>query len=48
MVPFLRVWPTKQTLALFPFSASAYYRANWINYAAMIMWVCEMRTNLSL
>ncbi len=30
----------KQILALFLFSASAYYRANWINNAAIIVWVC--------
>ncbi len=29
----------KQILALFLFSASAYYRANWINNAAIIVWV---------
>ncbi len=29
----------KQILALFLFSASAYYRANWINNAAIIEWV---------
>ncbi len=40
MVPFFQVWRIKQILALFLFSASAYYRANWINNAAIIVWVC--------
>ncbi len=40
MVPFFQVWPIKQILALFLFSASAYYRANWINNAAIIVCVC--------
>ncbi len=40
MVPFFQVWPIKQILALFLFSASAYYRANWINNAAIIVWMC--------
>ncbi len=39
MVPFFQVWPIKQIFALFPFSASAYYRANWINNAAIIVCV---------
>ncbi len=39
MVPFFQVWPIKQILALFPFSASAFYRANWINNAAIIVCV---------
>ncbi len=30
----------KQILALFLFSASAYYRDNWINNAAIIVCVC--------
>ncbi len=30
----------KKILVLFLFSASAYYRANWINNAAIIVWVC--------
>ncbi len=33
----------KQILALFLFSASAYNRANWINNAAIIVWVCWYR-----
>ncbi len=40
MVPFVQVWSIKQILALFLFSASAYYRASWINNAAIIVWVC--------
>ncbi len=40
MVPFFQVWSIKQILALFLFYASAYYRANWINNAAIIVWVC--------
>ncbi len=39
MVPFFQVCPIKQILALFPFSASAFYRANWINNAAIIVCV---------
>ncbi len=31
----------KQILTLFLFSASAYYRANWINNAAIIVWMCR-------
>ncbi len=30
----------KQILTLFLFSASAYYIANWINKAAIVVWVC--------
>ncbi len=30
----------KQILTLFLFLASACYRANWINNAAIIVWVC--------
>ncbi len=40
MCHFFQVWPIKQILALFLFSASASYRANWINNAAIIVWVC--------
>jgi len=41
MVPFSQVWPIKQIPAFFLFSASVYYyRANKINYAAIIVWVC--------
>ncbi len=40
MVPFFQVWPIKQLLALFMFSASGYYRDNWINNAAVIVCVC--------
>ncbi len=40
MVPFFQVWSIKQILTLFLFSASAYYRDNWINNAAIIVWVC--------
>ncbi len=43
MVQFFQVWSIKQILALFQFSASAYYRANWINNAAIIVWVCWYR-----
>ncbi len=32
----------KQILTLFLFSASAYYRANWINNAAIIVCVCVL------
>ncbi len=39
MGQFFQVWPIKQILALFLFSASAHYRANWINNAAIIVWV---------
>ncbi len=39
MVPFFQVWPIKQILALFLFSASLYYRAKWKNNAAIIVWV---------
>ncbi len=39
MVPLFHFWSIKQILALFPFSASAYYRANWINNAAIIVCV---------
>ncbi len=41
MVPFFQVWPIKQILALFLFSASAYYRANWINNSAIIVYGCQ-------
>jgi len=40
MVPFFQVWPIKQIIALFLFSALAYYRANWINYVTIFVWVC--------
>lgn len=30
----------KTNVALFLFSGSAYYRANWINYATIFVWVC--------
>ncbi len=40
MVPFFQVWSIKQILALFLFSAPAYYRDNWINNAAIIVCVC--------
>jgi len=40
MVPFSQVWPIKKILALLVFSAYAFYRANWINYAAIIVCVC--------
>ncbi len=40
MVPFFHVWPIKQILALFLFSASGYYRDNLINNAAIIVCVC--------
>ncbi len=40
MVPFFQVRSIKQILALFLFSASAYYRANCINNAAIIVCVC--------
>ncbi len=33
----------KQILDLFLFSTYAYYRANWINNAAIIVWVCWYR-----
>ncbi len=39
MVPFFQVWSIKQILALYLFSASAYYRDNWINNAAIIVCV---------
>ncbi len=39
-MPFIQVWPIKQILALFMFSASAYYRANWINKADITVCVC--------
>ncbi len=42
MVPFFQVWSIKQILALFLFSASAYYRANWINNAAIWMSECGL------
>ncbi len=42
MVPFFQVWSIKQILALFLFSASAYYRDNWINNAAIIVCVCVL------
>ncbi len=35
----------KPILALFPFSSSAYYRANWINNAAIIVWVYYIYIN---
>ncbi len=38
MVPFFQVWSIKQILALFLFSASAYYRASWI---IMQLYLCE-------
>ncbi len=41
MVPVFQVWSIKQILALFLFSVSAYYRANLINNAAIIVWVCR-------
>jgi len=37
---FFQVRPIKKIFTLFLFSASAYYRAKWINYAAIIVWVC--------
>ncbi len=40
---FFQVWSIKQILTLFLFSASEYYRANWINNAAIIVWVCWYR-----
>jgi len=40
MVQIFQVWSMKQILALILFSASAYYRANWINYAMIFVWVC--------
>jgi len=40
MVTFSQVWPIKQILALFWFSAYDYYGVNWINYAAIIVWMC--------
>ncbi len=40
MVPFFEVWSIKQILALFLCSASGYYRASWINNAAIIVCVC--------
>ncbi len=40
MVPFFQVWSIKQIRALFLFSASVYYRDNWINNAAIIVCVC--------
>jgi len=42
MVPFSHVWPIKKILTLLLFSASAYYRANWINDAAIIVWGVHM------
>ncbi len=39
MVKFFHVWSIKQILTLFLFSASAYYRDNWINNAAIIVCV---------
>jgi len=42
MVTFSQVWPIKQILALFWFSAYDYYGVNWINYAAIIVWMCWM------
>ncbi len=33
-----QVWSIEQILALFLFPASKYYRANWINNAAIIVW----------
>jgi len=39
MVPFFQVWPIKQIIALFLFSALAYYRANWI-HCAMVLCGC--------
>ncbi len=42
MVPFFQVWSIKQILALFLFSASAYYRDNWINNAAIWMSECGL------
>ncbi len=39
MVPFFQVWSIKQILTLYLFSASAYYRDNWINNAAIIVCV---------
>ncbi len=39
MMLFFQVWSIKQILALDPFSASVYYRDNWINNAAIIVCV---------
>ncbi len=40
MVQSFQVWPIKKILALFLFSASAYYRANWTDNAVIIVWMC--------
>ncbi len=37
---FCQVWSIKQILALLLFSASGYYRVNWINNADIIVCVC--------
>ncbi len=37
---FIQVWPINHMIALFLFSASAYYRDNWINNTAILVCVC--------
>ncbi len=46
MVPFFQVWSIKQILTFFLFSASEYYRANWINNAAIIVCVHVCSCNI--
>jgi len=39
MVSFFLSLAYKKNITLFLFSGSAYYRANWINYATIFVWV---------